>query len=115
MLLTFQLTALGYLVWKCAGIMDGIATQKQILLALAASNVQSRQLFASTPQEQLFELKNEDSIKNSGIYATHVLSKCYPSTQCMARSNFITFIPRRKWQLLCLIRVSFEKVKIQKT
>jgi hypothetical protein len=35
--------------------MDDKATQKQILHALAASCVQSRQFFASTPPEQLFE------------------------------------------------------------
>jgi hypothetical protein len=31
MLLTFQLTALGYLVWKCAGTMDDKATRKQFI------------------------------------------------------------------------------------
>ncbi len=35
--------------------MDDKATRKQILHALAASCVQSRQFFASTLQEQLFE------------------------------------------------------------
>jgi hypothetical protein len=34
--------------------------------------------------EQLFEIKNEDAIKNLRIYATHVLAKCYPSTLYMA-------------------------------
>jgi hypothetical protein len=33
----------------------------QILHALAARTVQSRQFFACTLQEQLFELKNEDA------------------------------------------------------
>jgi hypothetical protein len=51
-------------IWfgKCAGTVDEIATrkqkleiQKQILLALAASCIQSRQFFASTLREQLFE------------------------------------------------------------
>jgi hypothetical protein len=37
----------------------------QILHALAASTVQSRQFFACTLREQLFEFKNEDAIKNS--------------------------------------------------
>jgi hypothetical protein len=37
----------------------------QTLHALAASCVQSRQFFASTLQEQLFELKNEDARKKS--------------------------------------------------
>jgi hypothetical protein len=37
----------------------------QTLHALAASCVQSRQFFASTLQEQLFELKNVDAIKKS--------------------------------------------------
>jgi hypothetical protein len=36
---------------------DEIATLKQILHALAASCVQSRQFFASTVPEQKFELK----------------------------------------------------------
>jgi hypothetical protein len=34
----------------------------QTLHALAAICVQSRQFFASTQREQLFELKNEDAI-----------------------------------------------------
>ncbi len=52
-------------IWfgKCAGTMDGKATRKQILHMLAASCVQSRQFFASTLREQLFELKNEDANK----------------------------------------------------
>jgi hypothetical protein len=37
----------------------------QFLHALAASIVQSRQVFASTLPEQLFKLKNEDAIKKS--------------------------------------------------
>jgi hypothetical protein len=45
--------------------MDDKATRKQILPALAASCVQSRQFFASTLWEQLFEYKNEDAIKKS--------------------------------------------------
>jgi hypothetical protein len=35
-----------------------LETRKQVLHALAASCVQSRQFFASTLREQLFELKN---------------------------------------------------------
>jgi hypothetical protein len=35
------------------------------LQALAASTAQSRQYFASSLGEQLFELKNEDAIKKS--------------------------------------------------
>ncbi len=41
------------------------ASRMQILHALVASCVQSRQFFASTLREQLFELKNEDVIKKS--------------------------------------------------
>ncbi len=52
MLLTVQLMTLGYLVWK---MLDEKATRKQILHALAASYMQSRQFFASTLREQLFE------------------------------------------------------------
>ncbi len=37
----------------------------QILHALAASTGQSRQFFACALREQLFELKNEDTIKKS--------------------------------------------------
>ncbi len=40
-------------------------SRMQILHALAASPVQSRQYFASTLREQLYELKNEDTIKKS--------------------------------------------------
>jgi hypothetical protein len=36
-----------------------------IYMRLTASCLQSRQFFASTLQEQLFELKYEDAIKNS--------------------------------------------------
>jgi hypothetical protein len=39
------------------------ASPMQTLHALVASCLQSRQFFASTLQEQLFELKNEDAIK----------------------------------------------------
>jgi hypothetical protein len=45
---------------KCARTVDEIATRKQILHA--ASCMQSRQFFASTLPEQLYELKNEDAI-----------------------------------------------------
>jgi hypothetical protein len=38
----------------------------RILLAQAASCLQSRQFFASMVREQLFELKNEDAIKKTG-------------------------------------------------
>jgi hypothetical protein len=41
------------------------ASRMQTLHALAASCVQSRQFFASTLREQLFELKNEEAIKKS--------------------------------------------------
>jgi hypothetical protein len=41
------------------------ASRLQTLHALAASCMQSRQFFVSTLQEQLFELKNEDTIKKS--------------------------------------------------
>jgi hypothetical protein len=43
--------------------MDGIATQKQISHALAASCVQSRQFFASTLRKQLFEYKKKTLLK----------------------------------------------------
>jgi hypothetical protein len=36
-----------------------------IYMRLAASRMQSRQFFASTLREQLFELKNEEAIKKS--------------------------------------------------
>ncbi len=42
-----------------------VASRMQTLHALAASCAQSHQFFASMLQEQLFELKKEDSIKRS--------------------------------------------------
>ncbi len=46
--------------------MDDKATRKQILLALAASCVQSRQFFWQAPCENNYlNKKNEDAIKNS--------------------------------------------------
>jgi hypothetical protein len=42
----------------------------QFLHALAASTVQSRQFFESTLPEQLFELKNKETIKIRKTYAT---------------------------------------------
>ena len=52
-----------------AGIVDEIAirkqnleTRSQILHALAASCMQSCQVFASRQRKQFFELKNEDAI-----------------------------------------------------
>jgi hypothetical protein len=46
-------------IWfgKFVGTIDDKATRKQILHALAASCLQSRQFFASTLREQLFEKK----------------------------------------------------------
>jgi hypothetical protein len=44
---------------------NALVLWKQILHALAASCLQSRQFLASTLQVQLFELKNEDAIKKS--------------------------------------------------
>ncbi len=41
------------------------ASRMQILHPLVSSCVQSRQFFASTLREHLFELKNEDAIKKS--------------------------------------------------
>jgi len=41
------------------------ASCMQILYALAASCLQSRQFFKSSVREQLFEEKNEDAIKKS--------------------------------------------------
>jgi hypothetical protein len=41
------------------------ASRMQTLHALVASCMQSRQFFASTLREQLFELKNEDAMKKS--------------------------------------------------
>jgi len=58
----------------------------QTLHALAASCVQSRQffeIFASMLREQLFKLKNEDTIKKS----ENLCDTCacaYPLTLCMA-------------------------------
>jgi hypothetical protein len=41
------------------------ASRMQSLHVLAVSCVQSRQFFASTLREQLFELRNDDAIKKS--------------------------------------------------
>jgi hypothetical protein len=41
------------------------ASRMQTLHALVASCMQSRQFFASTLREQLFELKNENAMKKS--------------------------------------------------
>jgi hypothetical protein len=64
-----------------------------IYMRLAASRMQTLHakppVFASTLREQLFELKNEEAIKNLRIYATHVLAKAYSLTLCMARSNLV--------------------------
>jgi hypothetical protein len=62
-------------------------THMRSLHALAASCVQSRQFFASTLREQVFELKMKTPLKNLRIYATYGLAKAYPLTLCMARSN----------------------------
>jgi heme exporter protein D len=62
------------------------ASRMQTLHALAASCVQSRQFFqffASTLREQLFKLKNEDTLKKS----ENLRDTCacaYPLTLCMA-------------------------------
>jgi hypothetical protein len=43
-------------------------------------------VFESTLSGQLFELKNEETIKKS---ETYVLARAYPSTLCMARSYLV--------------------------
>ncbi len=48
---------------KCSGTMDDIATQKQILHALAASCVQSRQFFASTWENNYLNKKMKTPLK----------------------------------------------------
>jgi hypothetical protein len=71
--------------WRPRGYnLHATASRMQTLHVLAASCMQSSQFFESTLQEQLFELKNEDAIKNLRIYATHVLVKAYLLTLCMA-------------------------------
>jgi hypothetical protein len=45
--------------------MQTIGNTTANLHALAASCVQSRQFFASTLTEQLFEFKNEDAVKDA--------------------------------------------------
>jgi hypothetical protein len=49
-------------VGEIAALKQKFETWKQVLHAIAASCVQSRQFFASTLREQLFELKNEDDM-----------------------------------------------------
>jgi hypothetical protein len=66
-----QLAATGYNLDATGGHSVTIYMQlaasrmQQTLHALAASCVQSRQFFASTLREQLFELKTGDAIKKS--------------------------------------------------
>jgi hypothetical protein len=46
--------------------------------------------FESMLPEELFELKNEETIKKFlRTYATYVLATAYPSTLCTARSNLV--------------------------
>jgi hypothetical protein len=67
-----------------------LATSRmQTLHALAASCMQSRQFFASTLREQLFELKNEDAIKKSKNLRANVLAKAYPLTLCIDQSSLV--------------------------
>jgi hypothetical protein len=55
-------------------------------MRLAASTVQSRQIFESTLPEELFELKNEETIKKS----ENLRDICtYSSPQCMTQSNLV--------------------------
>jgi hypothetical protein len=90
-LLTIQLMALGYLVWKMRWYYFDKATRKQILHALAASCMQCKAaIFLQARCENYYlNKKMKKPLKNLRIYATHVLNKCYPSTLCMARSNLI--------------------------
>jgi hypothetical protein len=46
-----------------AKLKSPLETRQQILPSLAASCMQSRQFFASTLPEHLYEFKNEDAIK----------------------------------------------------
>jgi hypothetical protein len=53
------------------------ASRMQTLHALMASCMQSSQFFASTLQEQLFELKNEDAINKSDTRQMCLLRPVY--------------------------------------
>ena len=61
------------------------ASRKQFLHALAASCVQSCQFFESMLPEQLFELKNEETVKKSENLRDmpYVLAGAYLSTLCI--------------------------------
>jgi hypothetical protein len=66
------------------------ATGRQSHALLLSGQLRAKPpVFVSTLREQLFELKNEDAIKNLRIYATYVRAKAYPLTLCMARSHLV--------------------------
>jgi len=51
-----------------------------VLMDSQYSTVQSRQVFGSTLPEQLFQFKNEETMKNLRTFATYLLAKAHPST-----------------------------------
>jgi hypothetical protein len=58
------------------------------LHALAAAAIQSRKFSASTLLEQLFKLKDGDTIKKLRFHAKYIPAKAYPSTLCNANGSF---------------------------
>jgi hypothetical protein len=69
--------------------MDGMATRKQILHALAASSCKAASFLHARCKNNYLNKKMKTPLKNLRNYATHVFEKCCPSTLCMARSNLI--------------------------
>ncbi len=93
-----------YWFGKCVGTMDGKATRKQILHALAVSCVQSRQFLQARCENNYLNKKIKTPFKKLRIYEPHVLNKCFPSTLCMVRSNLMR-------RFLQIIRMSFPTKK----
>ncbi len=72
----------------------------QFLHALAASTVQSRQVFASTLPEQLFKLKNKDAIKKSKNLP-YLLSKHYAWPDIISWDSSF-----KMYEMACMVMLS---------
>ncbi len=80
MLLTIQLTALGFLVLKMRWYY-GWQSHTEANFARVRDQLHAKPpVFCKHAARTIIWITNEEALKNLRIYVTHVLNKCYPST-----------------------------------
>ncbi len=87
--LTFQVTALGYLVWKMRWYYGWQSNGSKFCTRQRPIACKDASFLQACCENNYLNKKMKTPLKNLRIYATHVLYKCYPSTLRMARANLI--------------------------